>query len=402
MEKKVNINSVLGGKAIGATLYALLFTVYTIVYTLTDNFILIRISYGLFYAVSFWYFIKILIDKNNSKFIRILNFLFIIIILYGIVSLLNTQSWQGHINKFTFLRVHFVSIIPIYAFYYFGKNGRIKKEWFALLFFVFVADAYLLYYHNRVLMMENILNADEGFTNNIGYEWASLLPLIAFFDKKKIIQYVSIVFIMFFVLTCFKRGAIIISVAGLLYYLLMSMRKTGVLQKLLIVIMTIGVVVFLYNYFESLITSNAFFSHRMEMTIEGDSSGRDDIYSYFFGFLFSGKNGINILFGNGAFATIKLLGIEAHNDWLEYAIDLGLFGVILYLIYWTRVLKNYFSYSKDNSNNPILLAMGMVIIMNLLRSFFSMSLDDMSFFSSAVLGYTMAEADNARMKTNLS
>ena len=108
------------------------------------------------------------------------------------------------------------------------------------------------------------------------------------------------------------------------------------------------------------------------------------------------ENGRHFILGNGAFGTVKLFGYEAHNDWLEYAIDMGIVGLILYCIYWIRISKNYFAYSKFNSNNPILIAMGMVIIVNFLRSFFSMSLDDMSFFSAAVLGFTMAKADVER------
>ena len=42
--------------------------------------------------------------------------------------------------------------------------------------------------------------------------------------------------------------------------------------------------------------------------------------------------------------------------------------------------------------------MGMVLLMIFVRSFISMSLYDMSFFSAALIGYTMAMVDNNKKK----
>lgn len=393
-----NINIIrreLGGKALGATLYVLIYSLYTIAYSYKLNINLIRVGYVLFYALTLWYTLKVVLKNNKSPFLRILILFFLLIIIYGTVYLLQGKAY-GTTQPSTFLMVHIASVLPVFAFYYFGEKERLSNTWFALILVIFIIDAYCLYNSNKVDMLESLKNADEGFTNNSGYIWASLLPFVAFLNKRKILQYLSIGIIMLFVLLCFKRGAIVVAVVALLYFMLYSMKKTGLGSKMLIVLLTLAVMVFLFNYMESLLSQNLFFAARMEKTLEGDSSGRDIIYLFFFKYFFSAENGVNILFGNGAFYTIKLFGIEAHNDWLEYAIDLGLIGIVMYIIYWKRIANNYFYFSKNNNDNTFLIAMGMVVIINFIRTFISMSFNDISFFSAALLGYTMAVVDKQR------
>lgn len=391
---RIRIKHVLGGDAVGATIYALVFSFYTIAFSLDFNLAIIRLSYILYYAVSLWYFFKVLVNRERTTFIKVLNTFLAIITVYGLFILIQgTGGWDSNLKASSFLFIHYTSVLPVYSFYYFGSHNKINGNWFALMFLLFAVDTYCLYYHNRLVVSSNVLNAEEGFTNNVGYEWASLLPLIVFFDKRKILQYLSIGIIMFFVLTCFKRGAIVISMAVLLFFFLSTIRKEKMLRKISIVVLTIIVTVLLLNYFDSIVSSYGFFNDRLERTMQGDSSGRDVIYSRFISFLFSPENGFKFFYGNGAFATVKLFGIEAHNDWLEYAIDMGLIGVFVYLTYWVCVIKNYRFFSKKHVGTPIMIAMGMGILFNLLRSFFSMSFYDMSFFSAAVLGYTMSIAD---------
>lgn len=391
---RISIKKALAGDALGATIYALAFSLYTIAFSLNFSLTIVRLGYSLYYALSLWYFVKVLMEKGKTPFIRVLNTFLAIITIYGLILLFEgTGGWDSNLNASSFLFLHYTSILPVYAFYYFAGHGKINGDWFALMFLLFAVDTYCLYYHNSLVVAANVLDAEEGFTNNVGYEWASLLPLIVFFDKNKILQYLSIGGVMYFVLTCFKRGAIVVSMVVLLFFILSTIRKEKTLQKILIAALTIIVTVLLLYYFESIISSNDFFYERFEKTLQGDSSGRDIIYSSFFNYLFSPDNGVKFFYGNGAFGTVKLFGIEAHNDWLEYAIDLGLIGIIVYLVFWVCVIKNYRHFYKKNVRTPIMIAMGMGIIFNLLRSFFSMSFYDMSFFSAAVLGYTMSIAD---------
>ena len=52
----------------------------------------------------------------------------------------------------------------------------------------------------------------------------------------------------------------------------------------------------------------------------------------------------------------------------------------------------------------VVVAMGMVLIINFGRTLFSMSFNDMSFFSAMLIGYTMAMVDirTAKMLTTIT
>lgn len=394
---KLNISKVLGGQSLWPTIYVLVYTLYTVAFSLRMNVNFIRMGYLAYYAMSLGFLFKVVLKKKQSPFMKSLLFILILVIIYGTVLLINGMSgWEGQIGINTFLMVHLESIVPVFAFYYFGQSNKINTTWFSYIFVFFVIDAYLLYYNNYTTQMETLLNAEEGFINNTGYTWAALLPLVTFINKRKTLQYLFMGLVVFFVLICVKRGAIIITIIGTLYFLFKSMGKANMRRRVSILIIGIGLGILFLYYFNSLLENNEFFALRFEITKEGDSSGRDSIYSYFYRYFFSAENGWHIFFGNGAFGTVKLFGIEAHNDWLEYAIDMGLLGVIAYAVYWINAAKNYSFYSKNGGDKNILIAMGMVLIMNFIRSFISMSFDNMFFFTSAVLGYTMSIADSLR------
>ena len=394
---KINISKVLGGKALWPTIYVLVYTFYIVAFSLRMNVNLIRLGYIAYYAMSIWFFFKIVLKKKQSPFMKSLIFMFVLVIIYATILLITgTSGWRRQMETNTFLMVHLESMVPLFVFYYFGQSGKINSEWFSYISVFFVIDAYMLYYSNTTIQMESLLNADEGFINNTGYAWAALLPLIAFLNKRKTIQYLFIGLVVFFVLMCVKRGAIIITIIGTLYFLFKSMEKTSTSRRVSMLIFGAGLGIIFLNYFNSLVESNEFFAMRYEDTMEGNLSGRDRIFSYFFHYFFSEENAIHFFFGNGALGTVKILGIEAHNDWLEYAIDMGFLGVIAYAVYWINAAKNYSFYSKNGGDKYILMAMGMVLIMNFVRSFMSMSLDNMYFFTSAVLGYTMSMADSLR------
>ena len=395
--KEQSVAKALGGQSLWPTIYVLIYTFYTLAFSLSMSTILIRIGYISYYVMSVFYFFKIITQSSHSRFVKSLTLMVAIIFIYGILLIIQgSSSWLTTMPTTTFLVVHLESILPIYAFYFFGRNEKINPTWFALIFILFFLDAYLLYYHNRMMQFEKLLNADEGFINNTGYAWAALLPVIVFLDKKKFLQYISIALVMLFVMLCIKRGAIVISIVGIVYFIFKSMNKAKASQKVLILMISIILGYFILQLFNSLIESNDLFAMRFERTLEGDSSGRNDIYSFFLNYLFSAENGMHIFWGNGAFATVRLRGIEAHNDWLEYAIDMGILGLLVYAFFWVSVWKNYYFCSKNGVDNQVLLAMGMVIIMNFIRSFISMSFDNLFFFSAAVIGYTMAMADNLR------
>lgn len=393
---------ILGGNALPATIYVLVYSLWTISFAFHLNVNLIRISYVAYYGLTAWYIYSLTRSKGSSKFLKALTIMFVLTLIYGALLIITgTSGWKRDASPSGFFLQHFASIIPIYVFYYFGKRGMLSTKWFQIMFVLFCVDAYALYYEKQQYMMDMMLVNEMEFTNNIGYVIVSLLPLIAFFNNKRIIQYVALVLISISTVICFKRGAILVGLLAIFYFLFNSLRTVGRTNKIILFFVGAMALIVLYRYVDHLFLSNDYFYNRLTLASEGDSSGRDDIYSFFGRYLLSVENGIGILIGNGATATVRLLGIEAHNDWLEYAIDMGLIGVSAYLFYWITIYK-YYKDARKHMSNEVVLAMGMVLIINFARTFFSMSFNDMSFFSALLIGYTMSLVDSYRHTNNVS
>ena len=73
-----------------------------------------------------------------------------------------------------------------------------------------------------------------------------------------------------------------------------------------------------------LMSESSYFAQRIDQTIAGDSSGRDDLYKSLWDILISEQDLFYILFGRGADATWALVGNYAHQDWLETFCNNGL------------------------------------------------------------------------------
>ena len=124
--------------------------------------------------------------------------------------------------------------------------------------------------------------------------------------------------------------------------------------------------------------NNSYFAinHIKEMCIEANHFLSED-------------NFVNFMFGHGANGSIRMFYDYAHNDWLELAINQGILGLFLYLLYWFGLNKYRI---KSKHNNVIHAYFTLFIIVFLIKSFFSMSYN-MNIYASSVLGYMIATAE---------
>jgi len=95
---------------------------------------------------------------------------------------------------------------------------------------------------------------------------------------------------------------------------------------------------------------------RIEKTIEGDSSGRDVIYATALDTWLNGEHSYNLFLGAGTDATMHLMGVRAHNDWLEILVDFGLLGAVFYLAFFVCLLKTAWRNKKNRTTFYTLLA----------------------------------------------
>ena len=383
-------------------LYTLLWCLYFLQGTLyAEGSILSRAILLVFIMFSLYYFI---VSNQQYKLPKLLKILNVLVILFGVYGLLRIiigtdQSWKWVNESTTFLKEYELSILPVYAFYYFGRKNLIDDKWFFNVAFIFLSVALLGFRRENLIRLQSAYGS--GVTNNSGYMVLSLFPIVLFMKKNTILQYVFATTIFLFVLLSMKRGAIIIgSVTFLcLLYNLLATAKKGK-KKFFIIIFSFIAISVAVNVVGNMLATNDYFNTRLQKTLEGDMSGREDMYPMYFSYFKNEMNLFPFLFGNGADGTLKIYGNFAHNDWLEIAIDLGLLGIIIYFAYLLSFYKTW-KMSRRRLCSEYSLAIAIIFFICFARSFFSMSINGMPLYLTSVLGYCLAQFSMSKSKIDI-
>lgn len=335
----------------------------------------------------------------NSKYrlpvyFKGLNVLLIMFTIYGIILMIDPRPLYAHgvvaIDKFSYLKSIYLSLLPIYPFYVFTRQGLIDeaviKRWL-LVFLPFMIVIYFYRQHQAELAAMMIGSDRDEFTNNAGYMFLAIMPTVAFLKKKPFVQYALLALCIFFTLMSMKRGAIIIGAFCVFIFMCMSIKTAPRNRKWWIFTLSIGMILVVYYYVQYMLNTSDYFNSRIEATMEGYSSQREVIYSSLWEIFTTNTNALQILVGGGACATLRYIGSYAHNDWLELLINQGVVGVVIFALYWINFYKSY----RRAKNNPTLsLVLLLLIIINFMKTLFSMSYDDMGFYETMVLGYCLA------------
>ena len=133
--------------------------------------------------------------------------------------------------------------------------------------------------------------------------------------------------------------------------------------------------------------NNAYFMSRIDDTISGNSSGRDTIYKGLLDYFTTKTNAFQIIFGLGADGTFKAIGQAAHNDWIEILIDCGVIGFFLYVSYWWKSVTTLRMSKKVNES--LYLCLLLFFVTQFLKTFFSMSINDIPLSSTMAIGYCL-------------
>lgn len=265
-----------------------------------------------------------------------------------------------------------ITYIGLFVFsgYTLYNKGVIREREVVLILVLLLLQSIISYFY-----MRSFLLAERGYyryTNNIGYAFVSLLPYILFTKKKY--QWPIILIIFVFVLLCAKRGAIIIATLFLLYFLYIKIKDSRIKVWGIIT----GCIAFSFFLFVSykVFLESEYLQIRLESTMEGSSSGRDEMYSTMFQTYLEFDNLIHYFFGKGLLASVKTVGLLAHNDWLELLLSNGLVGVLIYVLFFIQILN--LSKSKNVSINNRHIVKSILIIW-ISKTFFSMAISDVMF-----------------------
>jgi hypothetical protein len=332
-------------------------------------------------------------------YFKALNVLLVMFTIYGMLLVISgerlmVQRTFYEVSNTGYLKNIYKSLLPVYPFYVFTKRGLLKESTIKFWFFVFLVLAIRSFFISQARQLEDALergsSADE-FTNNVGYTFVALMPALVAYYKKPIMQYLGLIVCSYFILISMKRGAILIGAVCVLWFMVTNLRRTPKKKRWLVIAVSIMVVfagLFLVNY---VMETSAYFRYRFAETEAGNSSGRNELYKTFFNHFIHEDKPLRFLFGNGANATLKIGSNMAHNDWLEIAINQGLMGLIIYLIYW---ISFYVSWKKTKHQSQAFMAIGMVFIVYFISTLFSMSYNSVSRCAAMVLGYYLAVYDS--------
>lgn len=341
---------------------------------------------------SIYCFLYVNINYNINSYLKVLNYLILMFTVYGVIRIFQGESIimehnLSEVIPFYYLKNIYISLLPIYVYYLLAKIGVLNKNYlqsYLLLFLLLVTLIYIDNYMNASKSAES-----EEITNNMGIRFMTLIPMLFFLEKRRLLQYAALVYILTFVVMGMKRGAILLAAVLTIYFLYHSLKEASQKEKFYLLLLSIVAIVLIGMVVEDLMYNSAYFNRRVQQTLEGDASGRDSIYStLWYAFLENGSL-FHCLLGFGADSTVQFCGTSAHNDWLELLINNGLLGIVLYAWYWWKFtsLKNIIE--EENTRCTVVA----YCITFFMLTLYSMSYNNMDIFCTMGLGYCVAKAD---------
>lgn len=334
--------------------------------------------------------LKVLSSRGKPTTIKSTFYLLIMYCVYGILFIISDKHLvydRGDIvNNYVYLQYALNSILPIFLFYYYSQRRLLNEKRIIVYTFFFLTINIFLFYNYKYSLLEEIVG--DEITNNIAYNFVSMIPLVLFFHKKPIVQYILLIVCFTFVLLGMKRGAILLGGGLILLFLFLNLRNGSYKKRFLALILTSILVVIFFKLIFNMLQTSEYFVTRIEQTIEGNSSGRDLIYNALWNIFINETNLFNLLFGYGANSTIGFIGNLAHQDWLETLINNGLVGLGVLFFFFVTLTKDtfkqryrFYPYMYYSYLMSTLLLFG--------KTLFSMSIHDIQIPQSLLLGYFM-------------
>lgn len=331
--------------------------------------------------------IFVFIQKSSPIVIKQTFVLAMWLSLYGVIHLIfgqNINTGNRVVPTSEYLVGIVSSMFPLFFIYYFSYKGYITEDTIRKWSVLFIITVIFSYF-NSIREMRYISDL-ERYTNNIGYVFLRSLPFLFFWYRKPVLQYVIFILYGLFIINSLKRGPILIWLILFIIYAynnLKTIKKQKYSTRLILYALPVFVLSASIYYINNELINNEGLMNRLNATIEGNDSGRTEIYSTILKIFCSDSNLFQIIFGHGADSTLSFLNIHAHNDWLELLMNQGFIGVVLYLFYYIAIFKQI-----RKTNNPLARKLLFnIFIIILFTSIFSMSY--MAYDSSIhiIMGY---------------
>lgn len=332
--------------------------------------------------------------NSSNKLLRATTYLLVLYFAYGVAFIISGKVYQygngGVTSSYGYLQSSLNSLLPIFLFYHYAKIGYLSEKRIMYYGVLFLASYIVDYFFNIQQMIAYYAELGSKrveFTNNSSYQFLLLFPFLYFY-RSKWIQSGFALSILYFLLIGMKRGAILIGVLCMLIYLTHNWQKIKHTKNVLLYIVGIIILLSLFvSFMMKELSGSEYFLERVQQTLEGDSSGRDIIYSAIWHTVWDSGDLFYLIFGRGANATVEVTGgWFAHQDWLETLCDTGLIGILILISFYLAIYKECIRAKRmglDSIYQPFFL----MLVICVFKSFFSMSIQDMQVCQTMILGY---------------
>lgn len=338
-------------------------------------------------------FCQCLLSRSNPDLIRATILLVLMYTVYGSIILVVGDNISSTVDS-TYLKASYNSLLPIIFFYQQAKKHRLTTRKLKIYFFVITVIAIIHFV--QVDKMTMLLLDSEENTNNVSYMFVSLLPFVFLFNKKPVVQYIIIAILMLYILLGMKRGAILIGAIIALLFIYSSLKHQRPTKKIVIMLFASILVGGLIVYVGHMMNTSDYFANRVQQTIDGNSSGRDKIYSAIWSAVISEPNILKFIFGHGANSSINYAGNFAHNDWLETLCNNGLIGLSILLYYFVafwRLLIN----GRRSLSEAYYYCLIALFLISFLMTIFSMSIQALDMYQGMLIGFLSYHAGLAKI-----
>ena len=382
-------------------IYTALWCIYNLQGSILEQDALIgKFIFVIIMLVSFNHIGRLVSSKEEfPAFVKVLFWYLAISTVYGIIrffegTFINNSGVE--IDNIHYYKSILVATIPFFSFYYYSKKGYISRKWFTNWLLVFTGVALCQYYSITVRLLSVAFEAGSSqteFTNNAGYYFLAMIPVLMLSQFNKTIKMVYLLGITLLIFMAMKRGAILIFLLSLMWYAACQLKNLPTKKKILLFVTSFVFLIFVYEIVISFAESDDFFALRLEQTIAGETSGRDSIYMTLVNYMFERATLVEWLVGKGFDGTVKVADIGAHNDWLEFWVEMGLLGVALNIVYWSCYYKDWKELRRDR---VLYFALGMLFVSGFLKTFFSIHIINVYFYENCVMAYCISQvvADN--------
>ena len=339
--------------------------------------------------------IKVLQWKNNPVYFKGFNMLMLLFTVYGFALIISSPSTLYYplsgkaMPSYNYIKSIYLSLLPIYPFYYYTKKGYLTAERLQIWGLIFLASVTLSYFRMQRDALAELLeegSSAEEVTNNMGYLFLSILPMLVIYRKKPLLQFATFAFVMAFLIMGMKRGAIAIGFVSAIYFMWQIISKSRGKMRFVFILMSVSICVSVVYFFIHEMATSDYMQHRIESTMEGNSSGRDKLYSFFWHYFTDEADIMHYFIGRGANGTLEIYYNYAHNDWLEIAVTQGLLGLVVYALYFLVFYKTW----KCATNTDAKTILALMLFIYFAKTMFSMSYVDMTFVATSPLGYALA------------